>query len=237
MPSITIPTRNSNESFSAYVSLPDTLPAPAIIVIQEIFGVNEEMRNKCDELAKQGFFAICPDLFWRLEPNVQLTDKSEEEWQKAFDLYSRFDIDLGIEDLRATNHTVKGHADCTGKVGCIGYCLGGKLAYLMAIESSLDCSVGYYGVGIEELLDKTSNIKSPLMLHIAEEDKFVPKEAQEKILGSLKEVANVTTHTYPGADHAFARENGEAYNKESADLANTRTLEFISQNLDIALAA
>src|SRR6185295_19335357 len=151
MTEITIPSRDKG-SFMAYVAVPKKLPAPVIVVIQEIFGVNAEMRAKCDELARQGFIAACPDIFWRMEPGVQLTDKTEGEWAKAFDFYKRFDIDKGLEDLRAAAHTMKGYAGSSGRVGCVGYCLGGKLAYLMAARAKLDCAVSYYGVGIEDLL-------------------------------------------------------------------------------------
>lgn len=218
-------------SFSAYVAMPATLPAPAIIMIQEIFGVNAEMRRKCDEMAAKGYIAVAPDLFWRLEPGVQLTDKSPEEWAKAFDLMNRFDIDKGIEDLRATAHTFKGHAQSTGRVGCVGYCLGGKLAFLMATRSNIDVSVSYYGVGLDTLLGETDGIKKPLLCHIAEEDKFVPKDAQNKIKDALHPNPLVSVYSYAGVNHAFARGNGEHYDEAAATLANQRTDEFLEQAL------
>jgi carboxymethylenebutenolidase len=236
MTSLTIPSKDGG-SFSAYIAMPARRPAPAIVVIQEIFGINAEMRAKCDELAKQGFIAAAPDLFWRMEPNVQLTDKTEAEWQKAFGFYNRFDVDKGIEDLRATVHTLKGHADTTGKVGCTGYCLGGKLAYLMAARSGIDCAVSYYGVGLDELLGEAENIKKPLMLHIAEKDKFVTPDKQQKIKDGLKSNKLVTIHSYPDVDHAFARGSGQNYNEQAATLANRRTLEFLRSNLHLAFAA
>lgn len=221
-------------SFEAYVAMPAVLPAPTIVVIQEIFGVNQGLRDKCDELAQQGYIAVCPDLFWRLETGAQLTDKTKEEWDRAFSLMNRFDIEKGIDDLRATIHVYKGHAHSTGRVGTIGYCLGGKLAYLMATRSGVDCSVGYYGVGLEALLGESKNIKNPLMLHIAEEDKFSSKEAQAKIKAGLKDNPHVTIHSYPGADHAFTRVGGEHYDQAASTLANSRTLAFLQQNLKAA---
>lgn len=236
MSELTIPTKDG-QSFQAYVAMPEVTPAPAIIMIQEIFGVNEEMRKKCDDLAAKGYIAVCPDLFWRLEPGVQLTDKTEEEWAKAFDLFNRFDIDLGVEDLRATHHVFKGHAQSTSKVGCIGYCLGGKLAYLMATRSNIDLAIGYYGVEIDKFIDEAQNIKAPLMLHIAEEDKFVNKEAQAKIIEGLKDNSFVTIHSYAGVNHAFSRINGEHFDADAAELANQRTFDFISDNLELQKAA
>ncbi len=236
MSEITIPSKDGG-SFTAYVAEPDTLPAPVVVVIQEIFGVNQEMRTKCDDLAKEGFIAVCPDIFWRLEPGIQLTDKSEEEWQKAFDLYNRFDVDQGIEDLRATEHAFKGHAHSTGRVGCVGYCLGGKLAYLMATRTNVDCAISYYGVGLEDLLEESINIKNPLMLHIAEDDKFVSPEAQQKIKENMEGGTQVSIYSYPGVDHAFARGNGENYNESAAALAHSCTMDFLKANLNGAKAA
>lgn len=233
---IQIPAKDGG-SFMAYIAMPAQTPAPAIVVAQEIFGVNQGLRDKCDWLAQQGFIAVCPDLFWRIEPGIQLTDQSEEEWARAFELFNAFDVDKGIEDLRAAEHTLKGHADCNGKVGCIGYCLGGKLAYLMAARSGVDASVGYYGVGLDELLDEANNIQKPLMLHVAEEDEFVPKDAQEKIKAGLGGNAMVSLHSYPGLDHAFTREGGKHYDADGAKLADGRTLDFLKANLDLALAA
>lgn len=224
-------------AFMAYMAIPAATPAPAVVVIQEIFGVNAEMRTKCDALARQGFLALCPDIFWRMEPGVQLTDKTDAEWQKAFGFYKKFDIEKGIEDLRAASHTLKGHAQSTGKVGCVGYCLGGKLAYLMAARTNIDCAVSYYGVGLDELLDETKNIKKPLMLHIAEKDQFVDETAQQKIRNGLRDNTLVTIHSYPGVNHAFARGQGQDYDAAAAKLADTRTIAFFRNNLDLALAA
>ncbi|MEZ0224770.1 MAG: dienelactone hydrolase family protein [Alphaproteobacteria bacterium] len=219
-------------SFSAYVSYPAAeLPAPAVVVIQEIFGVNTVMRGICDNLAQAGFIAICPDLFWRQEPGIQITDKSEAEWQQAFKLYQGFNVDLGIEDLKSTVEFIRGQKDCTGKTGTIGYCLGGKLAYLMAARSDSDCNVSYYGVGIEEMLGEAPKIKKQLLMHIAEKDKFVPIAAQQKILSSLNKHKNIEIHVYPGVDHAFAREGGQHYDKEAAHQANARTADFLATHL------
>ncbi len=230
MTEITVPSKDKG-SFMAYIAMPKKLPAPAILVIQEIFGVNAEMRAKCDEFAAQGFIAACPDIFWRMQPGVQLTDKTEGEWAKAFDFFKRFDVDKGIDDLRATAHTLKGYSGSTGKVGCVGYCLGGKLAYLMAIRTSVDAAVGYYGVGIDRALDESENIGHPLMLHVAGEDRFVPPDAQARIVEGLAPVPGAKVHIYPGADHAFARKDGVRYLPEAAALADARTAAFLDRSL------
>lgn len=190
------------------------------------------MREKCDDLAAKGFVAVCPDLFWRMEPGVQLTDQTEAEWEKAFGFFRNFDVDKGIEDLKAAEQTIRRDLETNGKVGCIGYCLGGKMAYLMAARSTVDASVGYYGVGLDELLTEARHIQNPLMLHMAEEDEFVSKDAQKTIKDGLKEHPFITIHSYPGVNHAFARGQGIHYNKDAAEKADERTLAFLNKYLD-----
>ena len=218
-------------TLSAYVAKPAAAKAPAVVVIQEIFGVNQVMREVCDRLAAQGFLAVCPDLFWRLEPGVDITDQSKAEWDKAFDLMTRFDVDQGVEDIRATIDQVRASGGCSGKVGAVGYCLGGRLAFLTATRTDSEASVGYYGVGIEAYLPEAEKLAHPLMLHIAEDDGFVSKEAQAMITGALKDHPQVTLHTYPGCDHAFARPGGAHYDAAAAAQADARTLAHFRQHL------
>jgi carboxymethylenebutenolidase len=212
-------------SFTAY----EAGDGPAIVVLQEIFGVNQVMRDICDDLAGQGYKAICPDLFWRIEPGIQITDKTEAEWKKAFDLFGKFDIDAGLTDIAATVDYARRAG--AGKVGAVGYCLGGQLAYLTACRTDADACVGYYGVNIQERLDEATNINHPLMLHIAGKDQFVPPEAQKAVMEGLAGNAHVTIHHYPEQDHAFARVGGEHYDASAADLANTRTRAFFQEHL------
>jgi len=227
----TISITTSDGSFSAYLARPAKAKAPAVVVIQEIFGVNAVMREIADGLAAQGYLAICPDLFWRIEPGVDITDKSEAEWKKAFALMNAFDADKGVEDIAAVIKYIRAEPSCTGKVGSVGFCLGGKLAFLTAARTDCDASVSYYGVGIEGLTGEADKITRPLMLHIAEEDQFVPKPAQAIILQNLKNHPLVTIHTYAGRDHAFARPGGEHYDEADAKLAGGRTLTFFQANL------
>ena len=218
-------------SFSAYLATPKSGKGPGIVLIQEIFGVNKVMRDLADGFAAQGNTVMCPDLFWHQEPGVQITDKTEAEWKKAFSLMQGFNTAKGVDDLKATLATLRKHQACTGKVGSIGYCLGGKLAFLMATRSDSDANVGYYGVGLQDSLGEAKNIKKPLLLHIAEKDQFVPPEAQKKVIEALKGNKLVIIYTYPGADHAFARIGGQHYDKKAADLANQRTAEFLKKHL------
>jgi carboxymethylenebutenolidase len=218
-------------AFSAYVARPSRSPAPAVVVIQEIFGVNQVMRDVTDGLAAQGYLAICPDLFWRIEPGIDITDHTPAEWKRAFELFNAFDVEAGVEDIAATIDHIRKDAGCEGKVGAVGYCLGGQLAFLTATRTDTDASVSYYGVGLENRVAEAEKLTQPLLMHIGEEDQFTPKAAQAVILAALKDHPCAEVYTYPGCDHAFAREGGEHYNAEAAKLANGRTLAFFKKNL------
>jgi carboxymethylenebutenolidase len=227
----TIPTRDG--SFSAYVAMPEGQgPRPAVVVIQEIFGVNAVMRETCDQIARFGdYVAICPDLFWRIEPGIDITDRTQAEWDLAMGYLGRFDTDKGVEDIRATIDFVRDRPECDGKVGDVGYCLGGKLAFLTAARTDADASVSYYGIGLQELVGEAEKLAHPLMMHIAEEDAYFPKAAQAVVIGALKDHPQVTIHTYPGRDHAFARQGGAHFDQRDAGLANERTLAFFKRHL------
>ena len=218
-------------SFSAYLARPAQTPAAAVVVIQEIFGVNQVMREITDGLAAQGYLAACPDLFWRIEPGIELTDQSDAEWQRAFGLYNAFDVDNGVRDIAATIDTIRKDPACTGKVGAVGFCLGGLLAYLTASRTDVDASVAYYGVGIDSRLEEAKGLEQPLLAHIAEEDGFVPKAAQEAIICALKDNPLVEIHTYPGCDHGFARRGGQHYDAAATANAGERTLAFFKRTL------
>ena len=217
--------------FGAYVAAPARTPAPAIVVIQEIFGVNAVMRQTTDQFAAHGYLAVCPDLFWRIEPGIDITDQSEAEWKRAFELFNAFDVEAGVKDLDATIEAVRKDPRCNGKVGAVGFCLGGLLAYLTATRADSDASVGYYGVGIDRYTAEADKLVNPLMLHIAEEDQFTPKPARDLILRALKNHRQIEIHTYPGRDHAFARPGGEHYDAADAALAESRTLDFFKRHL------
>ena len=219
-------------TFEAYVAKAKAAPAPGLLLIQEIFGVNQTMRQLADDLSLLGYTVVCPDIFWRIQPGIQLNTYSPDEWKQAFGLFQKFDADKGVEDLKATLAHMRQMPEIAGKkVGTVGYCLGGKLAYLMAARSNADCNVSYYGVGIQDLLGEARNIKKPYVMHIAGKDQFVPPEAQAKIQAGLKGNGLVTVHLYPEQDHAFARVGGDHYDKDAAATANDRTAAFFKQHL------
>lgn len=217
--------------FDCYLAIARGGKGPGIVLLQEIFGVNKVMRDIADWYAERGFTVICPDLFWRQEPGLQLTDQTQEEWQHGFRLYQGLDEVKAVEDSAAAMAFLRQHPACTGKVGAVGYCLGGRLAYLIAVRFDPDCSVGYYGVGIENLLEEIFGLKGRLMLHIAGKDKLCDPIAQAKIHAALDSNPAVFIHDYPENDHAFARKGGEHYDARIAELANLRSLDFFVRHL------
>ncbi len=223
--------KGDDGSFMGYLATPEGSSGPGIVCIQEIFGVNAWMRNIADDLAKAGYVALVPDLFWRIEPGVQINGEGEQDFAKAFELYGKFDVDNGVADIQATINELRGKHGASGKIGNVGFCLGGFLAYMSSVRTDADANVGYYGVGIENMLGEKDNMKGPLMLHIAVEDQFVPKDAQKKVHDGLEGNAKVSIFDYEGQDHAFARKGGDAYRKEAAELADSRTLDFFKQHL------
>lgn len=216
--------------FDGYLALPASGYGPGIVVIQEIFGINSYMRSVADWYAAHGFVAVCPDLFWRLQRNVELTDKGDD-WNKAIEFYEAIDEDKAVADTAATVDFLRRHSACSGRVGAVGFCMGGNLAYLLSTRFKPDCAVGYYGVSIEKTLDEAKNLASPLMLHVAGHDKFCPPEAQAQIHAALDSNPLVAIHDYPDLDHAFARAGGEHYDAAAAELADLRSLEFFVTHL------
>lgn len=227
---VTIPTLEGDASFGAYIARPDSAPRGAIIVIQEIFGVNPGIRQKCDKLAAAGYVALAPDLFWRLEPGISLDPDVESEFTRALDWMGKFNQDAGIRDIQAAIDWLREH-EGTAKVGCVGYCLGGRLAFMAAARTSIDASVGYYGVGIDGLLGEKDAIANPLLLHIPTADGFVPRETQAAMHAGLDDHPKVTLFDYEGLDHGFATEHGKRRDEEAATLADSRTAAFFAEHL------
>lgn len=218
-------------SYGAYVAKPAAAQAPAIVVIQEIFGINADLRATCDELARQGFIAICPDLFWRMQPGVDLTDQSKAEWAQAMEFYQKFDVDKGVGDIGAALEVARTYAGSNGKAGVMGFCLGGLMTFLTAARKEPDAAVAYYGGQTDKHVEEFKSVTCPLMMHLGEADEYIPAAAREKIEKAAEGKANVQVFTYPGQNHAFARHKGVHYNAEAAQLANSRTHEFFRKHL------
>jgi carboxymethylenebutenolidase len=227
---VNIETLGRDGEFAAYVARPAEKPTAAIVVIQEIFGVNAGIRRKCDKLAEDGYLTVAPDLFWRLEPGIELDPDIEPEFKRALDLMGQFDQDQGVRDIEATIRWARKETS-GGKVGAVGYCLGGRLAYMTAARTDSDATVGYYAVGIDNLLREKQAIARPLMLHIPTADGFVSAEVQKAMHEGLDDHPKVTLHDYQGMDHGFATEFGKRRNEDCAQKADKRTAAFFAEHL------
>jgi len=218
-------------AFNAYIARPKIMPAAAVVVLQELFGVNADIRKTCEELAEQGFVAVAPDLFWRQEPGVDLNVTSEADWQHGLRLYQAYDRDAGVRDIKDTLNAVAKLRECTGKIAVQGYCLGALMTFLTAVRGKLNAAVAYHGADTEKYLGEVQNLHAPLLMHLGEEDEFISKAAQAEIKTALASKTNATVYSYPGQRHAFARHNGTHYNAAAAALANGRTSEFLQREL------
>jgi len=218
-------------TFNAYIARPKASPAPSVVVLHEVFGVNTDIRKTCDELAEQGFVAVAPDLFWHQEPGVDLSVNSEPDWQHGLRLYQAYDRDAGVRDISDTLDAVAKLPDCTGKIAVQGYCFGALMTFLTAVRRRVDAAVAYHGAETEKYLGEVDNLSAPLLMHLGEEDEFISKPAQAQIKAALASKANATVYSYPGQRHAFARHNGAHYNAAAAALANGRTSEFLNHQL------
>ncbi|MHA6769260.1 dienelactone hydrolase family protein [Sphingobium ummariense] len=227
-----IATLEGDARFDAYVAEPAGQAKAAIIIIQEIFGVNEGIRRKAESWAEAGYLALAPDLFWRIEPHIELDPDVPDEMSKGLSLFPRFDQDAGIRDLEATIKAARARLGGDAKVGLVGYCLGGRLAFMAACRTDGDAFVGYYGVGIDGLIGESKAIGKPTMLHIAGADHFVSAEVQQKMHDGLGPNRHVTLHDYEGLDHGFATEMGNRRDPAGAQLADSRTAAFFAEHLD-----
>jgi carboxymethylenebutenolidase len=230
MPDITIDAADGG-SFAAYMSLPEQTPAPGVVLLQEIYGVNRFMRRITDYWASHGFVAVCPEVYWRIEPGIVLDPETEGHREQARAAGQKLDVDQAVQDIDAVVAHVRILPECTGKVGTSGYCLGGKLAYLTGTRGTADCNVSYYGVGIENFLDEATKLSKPLLMHIGEADPWTPLEVRKQLEGTLAGFLHVAIYHYPDTDHAFAREGASTDVPEMRELANGRTREFFRKHL------
>ena len=219
-------------TFGGYIARPKTLPAPAVIVLQELFGVNADIRMHCNALAEQGYLAVAPDLYWRQEPGVDLNVTSQADWDHGLRLYSAYDRDAGVTDIKDTIDAVRNLPECTGKVALLGYCLGALMVFMTTVRNDgIDAAVWYHGADTDKYLGEVDGLHALILMHLAEEDEFISKAAQAEIKAARATKPNATVYSYPGQSHAFSRHNGKHYNAAAAHLANGRTSEVLNRQL------
>lgn len=217
--------------FKAYAAFPSGNVGPGIILVHGMGGLDVHMRALCDDLADSGYIVICPDLFERQKKGAVAQDLSEQENVLALSLYKNFDVSAGLRDIFAALATLRQTHGCNGKIGILGFCLGGRLAFLSAARSDVNCAVGYDNVGIEDLLNDVSDISVPLLLHFGEENLLMPEATRKKILSRLENNKKIQFQLYPSAGHAFTEKKGCKYNPESAKIAQEKTKSFLATHL------
>ncbi len=218
-------------TFSVYIEWAESTPAPVVVLLHEVFGVNNDMRQSCRELADQGFTAVAPELFWREERGLDLNHWSPAEWKKGLALYETYDLNLGVIDVAAVIEMARAMPEGNGKVGVMGYCLGGLMTFLTAARTDVDAGAVYYGGGTQNYLKEVATLDAPLIIHQGTDDEFIPKQAQEAIRAAVQGHENIVFHAYQDSGHAFARHTGVRYDEAAAKLANARTYEFLHRHL------
>jgi len=221
----------SDGTFSAYVARPPAPTAPAIVVLHEVFGVNADMRATCHELADRGHIAVCPDLFWRQEAGLDLSHWTEAEWKKGLALYNAYNLETGLSDIADAITAARNFDGASGKVGVMGFCLGGLMTFLASARGNADGAVAYYPGAAESHLKEAAAVSIPMIVHLGEEDEFISKDAQQKIRDAFASNSEVKIFSYPGCSHAFARHTGVHYDRSAAEIANERTWAFFDQKL------
>ncbi len=196
---VSIAASDGSGRFDAYLALPASGKGPGVVIGQEIFGVNANMRAVAELYAEEGYVALVPDLFWRLQPGVDL-GYDEAAFAKAIELFQRIDLDAAVDDIAACIEHLRQREEVVhAGIGFVGFCMGGKLAYLAATRTDVSCSVGYYGMGIEALLDEAKQIKGRLVLHFAEQDAYCPQQARDAILPCLRNLPKTELYLYPAS--------------------------------------
>ncbi|WP_205417448.1 dienelactone hydrolase family protein [Trinickia diaoshuihuensis] len=220
----------AGERYDGYLALPRAGKGPGVIIVQEIFGVNAHIRSVAEQYALAGYVALAPDIFWRAERRVELGYEGADR-DKALALLKNIDANQAAADLGAAAKALRALPETAGKVGAVGFCFGGQLAYLMAARGTVDAAVAYYGGGIQNKLDEAPNVRVPMLFHYAEHDSSIPQAAVAQVRQSFAGRANAQFHEYPGVGHGFNCSDRSAYDQHASALAHGRTLEFLSSNL------
>jgi carboxymethylenebutenolidase len=221
---------HDGQPFDAYLSLPPTGRGPGLVIIQEIWGVNEHIKAVADQYAMDGYVVLAPDVFWRQQANVNLK-YNEADTQKAFQLMTHLDEAHAVADLVSTANALRARPEVSGKLGAIGFCMGGRLSYQLAASGAVDAAVCYYGGGIQNHLDKAPKVQCPILFHYAALDGYIPATAVADVKKAFAGRANAQFHVYEGVDHGFNCWGRPMYQQRAAALARGRTLVWLSEQL------
>jgi len=221
---------SADGKFGAYLAIPHTRKGPGIVLIQEIFGVNEHIRSVAEQYAADGYLVIAPDLFWRSGERIELS-YDEAGWKRAVELMNATDVGKAQKDIELAIDALKAQPGLDGGIASIGYCFGGLLSYHTAANGLVDVAVAYYGGGIQNQLERADEIDVPLLMHFGEEDSHIPLDAVEKIAERFENNDNVEIVIYPEAEHGFNCSHRDSYNQRAAAEAHGNTLIFLGQEL------
>lgn len=217
--------------FNAYCASPSKAGSAALVVIHDVFGVNGFARKVCDDFAASGYFAMCPELFWRNQQAQVLGDPASGGEGRMSELVKKFDVEAAMRDLLSTLAKARAMPGCNGKVGVVGYGLGGRLAFLVAARSDVDVSVCYYGRDMEKNIDEVHDVSRPLLAHLAARDSFMPETLRNRILQRLGRNKLIVTKVYENAGYGFALPDSPAYDQAVAATAHDATKEFLTRSL------
>ena len=219
------------DQFDGYLSLPESGTGPGLILLQEIFGVNDSMRETADLFADEGYVVVVPDLFWRIAPHIEL-GYSSSEFNEAIRLYKQFNFDTALADIGQTISYLNNDSRCEGGIGCVGFCLGGTLSFLTAAHHSIDVAISFYGAGIGDYLEKAASISCPIQLHFGELDEHIPETHVKNIRTALEGQPNVDIYSYSNSGHAFFNHyRKDSYNRSAAMMAHSRTISALRKAL------
>jgi carboxymethylenebutenolidase len=221
---------SADGKFGAYLAIPHTRKGPGIVLIQEIFGVNEHIRSVAEQYAADGYLVIAPDLFWRSGHRIEL-GYDEAGWKRAVELMNATDVGKAQTDIELAIDALKAQPGLDGGIASIGYCFGGLLSYHTAANGLVDVAIAYYGGGIQNQLDRADEIEVPLLMHFGEQDSHIPLEAVEKIAERFDTNDNVEIVVYPEAEHGFNCSHRDSYNQRAAAEAHGNTLIFLGMEL------
>jgi carboxymethylenebutenolidase len=217
------------QTFSGYLARPENPNGAGVLVIQEIFGVNSHIRDVANLYAAAGFVALAPDLFWRTDRNLEI-GYSEAEIQKGIGIMMKTDPEKAIEDLASSASALRTEYGAK-HVGCVGYCMGGLYTFRLACRNVVNAAVAYYGGGTEQFLAEATQLNTPLLMHFALNDAYIPLDAINKIKTAFTGNPHVQVDTYAGVDHGFNCDQRGSYNRQAAMLAFARSLTFFNNHL------
>ncbi|MET3133559.1 carboxymethylenebutenolidase [Oxalobacteraceae bacterium GrIS 1.11] len=221
---------SADGSFGAYLAVPHVGKGPGIVLLQEIFGVNEHIRNVAEQYAADGYTVLVPDLFWRSAPHIEL-GYEQADWSRAYELMQAVDAAKALSDIALTAGVLRAQPGAAGPIAAIGYCFGGRLAYETAAAGVVDAAVAYYGGGIQDRLELAERIKAPLLLHFGAKDAHIPLEAVKQIAERFEHNPEVEIHVYPDAEHGFNCTHRSSYLQRAAAEAHGNSLIFLADKL------